>query len=112
MNELGHNTFLCERRYTMLDALANFWPKNCSWTQPLGGLFLWATLPNGFDTTRFLSEAIEHKVAFAPGIHFYPNRNGGANTMRLNFSYSLPQTIIEGVDRLGKTLAIALENIQ
>ena len=34
---------------------------------------------------------------------FHP-RGGGANTMRINFSYSSPEVIREGVTRLGITL--------
>ena len=50
-----------------------------------------------------LKRAIEKKVAFVPGASFHP-RGGGENTMRLNFSYSAPNLIREGVARLGLTL--------
>jgi 2-aminoadipate transaminase len=38
-----------------------------------------------------------------PGGPFHPN-GGGQNTMRLNFSFSSPDTIREGMTRLGLTL--------
>jgi len=38
-----------------------------------------------------------------PGAAFHPT-GGGENTMRLNFSYSDPDTIREGITRLGTTL--------
>jgi 2-aminoadipate transaminase len=50
-----------------------------------------------------LKRAIEKKVAFVPGEAFHP-RGGGKNTMRINFSYSSPDTIRAGVARLGMTL--------
>jgi 2-aminoadipate transaminase len=50
-----------------------------------------------------LKVAIERKVAFVPGISFHPD-GSGANTMRLNFSFSSPDTIREGMTRLGTTL--------
>lgn len=97
------------RRDTMLDALAEFWPDECSWTHPDGGLFLWAQVPKGVDTRDFLKQAVAEKVAYVPGVHFYPNEDGGFNAMRLNFSYCSPDTIVEGIRRLGlalkKTLA-------
>jgi DNA-binding transcriptional MocR family regulator len=93
-----------ERRDTMLDALAEFWPEECCWTHPDGGLFLWAQVPGGFDTREFLTQALEEKVAYVPGIHFYPNEDGGFDAMRLNFSYSSPDTIVEGIRRLGVAL--------
>jgi 2-aminoadipate transaminase len=38
-----------------------------------------------------------------PGGAFHP-RGGGENTMRINFSYSSPENIREGITRLGTTL--------
>jgi 2-aminoadipate transaminase len=97
-----------ERRDTMLDALAEFWPEGSSWTHPQGGLFLWARVPEPLDTLEFAKTAIAEKVAYVPGIHFYPNRDGGHNAMRLNFSYCPPETIVEGIRRLGVALKKAL----
>lgn len=93
-----------ERRDTMLDALAEFWPEGCSWTRPQGGLFLWACVPESIDTLEFLKDALAEKVAYVPGVNFYPNQDGGYNAMRLNFSYCPPETIVEGIRRLGTAL--------
>ena len=98
-----------ERRDTMLDALVEFWPEGCSWTRPQGGLFLWARVPESIDTTEFLKDALEEKVAYVPGVNFYPNQGGGHNAMRLNFSYCTPDLIVEGIRRLGLALRKALE---
>ncbi|MCX7854453.1 MAG: PLP-dependent aminotransferase family protein [Anaerolineae bacterium] len=97
-----------ERRDTMLDALAEFWPDGCSWTHPQGGLFLWARVPDSINTTEFLRRALEEKVAYVPGENFYPNGDGGFNAMRLNFSYCPPEQIVEGIRRLGVALKKAL----
>jgi 2-aminoadipate transaminase len=67
-------------------------------------MFLWLTLPEGLNTTRLLDRAIERQVAFVPGAAFYAN-GGGENTMRLNFSYSSPERIVEGVKRLAEVIA-------
>ncbi|TFG50237.1 MAG: aminotransferase class I/II-fold pyridoxal phosphate-dependent enzyme, partial [Anaerolineales bacterium] len=94
-----------KRRDTMVEALTEFWPAGCSWTNPEGGLFLWARVPESIDTDKFLREkALAEKVAYVPGINFYPNRDGGNNAMRLNFSYAPPDVIVEGVKRLGMAL--------
>ncbi len=98
-----------ERRDTMLDALAEFWPDGCSWTHPEGGLFLWARVPESIDTTLFFQDALKEKVAYVPGVNFYPNADGGHHAMRLNFSYSSPELIVEGIRRLGLALKKALE---
>jgi 2-aminoadipate transaminase len=89
-----------ERRNAMLDALARYFDDgDVRWTHPLGGLFLWMTMPQGIDTSDMLHEAIAEKVAYVPGVAFFPDGNGH-NTMRLNFSYCTPDVIAEGVRRM------------
>jgi len=94
-----------KRRDTMDEALTEFWPEECRWTRPEGGLFLYARLPEELDTEEFLNErALKENVAYVPGVHFFPNEDGGFNAMRLNFSYSTPDVIVEGIRRLGVAL--------
>jgi len=92
-----------ERRDVMLKALEEFMPDGTRWTHPKGGLFLWVSLPKGYDTNKIFPKAIEQKVAYVPGTAFHPN-GGGENTMRLNFSYSKPEIIYEGIQRLAKVV--------
>jgi len=92
-----------ERRDVMMDTMAETFPSEARWTHPQGGMFLWGILPEGMDAAEVLKVAIEKKVAFVPGFAFHPN-GGGENTMRLNFSYSKPEVIREGITRLGLTL--------
>ncbi len=99
-----------ERRDTMLEALAEFWPDGCCWTRPEGGLFLWAQVPGPINTQDFLEQALAENVAYVPGVHFYPNQDGGFDAMRLNFSYCPPETIVEGMRRLGVALKKALRD--
>jgi 2-aminoadipate transaminase len=92
-----------ERRDVMLEMMEEMFPPEVHWTRPLGGMFLWGILPEFMDAADVLKVAIERKVAFVPGAAFHAT-GGGANTMRLNFSYSSPDTIREGITRLGVTL--------
>jgi len=112
--EVGHGGFLDrhihlirsvykERRDIMLAALDSSFPHQMDWTQPQGGLFLWAIAPAGLDTTEVLKHAVEEKVAFVPGAPFHPDGRG-QNTMRLNFSNASPENIRDGIARLGKVL--------
>jgi 2-aminoadipate transaminase len=78
-------------------------PPGVHWTHPQGGLFLWATLPEGMDTTALFPEAVAEKVAYVPGVSFYPCGDV-SNTMRLNFSYSCPELITEGIHRLSNVI--------
>lgn len=92
-----------QKRDLMLKTLAEFMPAGVTWTHPQGGLFLWLTLPQGMDATKLLPKAIENKVAYVAGVDFYPDGNI-FNDMRLNFSYSTPEQIVEGLKRLAQTI--------
>jgi 2-aminoadipate transaminase len=92
-----------ERRDVMLEMMTELFPEEVRWTHPLGGMFLWGILPEDMDATDVFTLAVEKKVAFVPGASFHAN-GGGKNTMRLNFSYSNPDTIREGITRMGITL--------
>src|SRR3954454_2397636 len=92
------------RRDTMLDALAEHFPAQASWTHPAGGLFIWATLPDFIDTTDLLARALRENVAFVPGAAAYLDGRGH-NAMRLNFSAVDEGDIREGVRRIGKVVA-------
>jgi 2-aminoadipate transaminase len=102
-----HMKVICEvygrRRTLMLEALEEFFPGGVSWTKPQGGMFLWVTLPVGMNTTELLEIAVKQKVAFVPGVPFYPNE-GGENTMRLNFSNATDDALVEGMKRLGTSV--------
>ena len=92
------------RRDAMLDALRTYFPREAAWTQPEGGLFIWATLPDYIDTTDLLARALDENVAFVPGRAAYLDGRGGSS-MRLNFSGSDEAAIREGVRRIGKVVA-------
>ncbi len=98
-----------ERRDIMLEALAEYMPKGVHWTHPKGGLFLWVTLPKGYDTQRIFKAAVDAKVAFVPGGSFHP-MGGGENTMRLNFSNAKPELIKEGIKRLAKVVKTEIKS--
>ena len=91
------------RRDVMLDAMAEHFPREATWTHPEGGLFLWATLPDYIDTTDLLARAIEEQVAFVPGRAAFVDGRGGSS-MRLNFSGVGEDDIREGIRRLGEVI--------
>lgn len=93
-----------ERRDAMVEALEEYMPAGVRWTRPMGGLFLWVRTPEGIDTREFLHRATEAKVAYVPGFAFYPEGEGGAHAMRLNFSNAKPDLIRTGIERLGRAM--------
>ena len=96
------------RRDAMLDALAEFMPKEVHWTHPEGGLFVWATLPSYLDATAMLPRAIAKNVAYVPGEGFYAG-GFGKNNMRLNFSFVEPEKIRRGIELLSEVIRERME---
>ena len=88
----------------MQEALAASMPATVAWNRPAGGMFVWATLPEGTDATDVLARTIERKVAFVPGVAFYA-ANPARNTMRLSFVTVPEARLREGVAILGEALA-------
>ncbi|TWF95705.1 PLP-dependent aminotransferase family protein [Saccharopolyspora dendranthemae] len=92
-----------ERRDAMLTGLRAITPPGTTWTEPEGGMFVWARLPGAVDTAEVLREALHHDVAFVPGAAFQVSDPDRA-TMRLSFTTFSPEVIGEGLRRLAKAL--------
>ncbi|MFF7042472.1 PLP-dependent aminotransferase family protein [Streptomyces massasporeus] len=93
-----------DRRDAMLSGLAGALPEGSVWHRPEGGMFLWARLPEPYDTTALLPQVVRQNVAYVPGAPFYagtPDRT----TLRLCFVTQTPQEIGEGLRRLGEGLS-------
>ena len=91
------------KRDLMLSLLEEHMPSGVHWTRPEGGLFLFLTLPEGFDAVAFYDKALTAGVAYVAGEFFYPDRSG-KNTMRLNFSFMAPERMTEGLKLLADLL--------
>ncbi len=89
-----------EQSKSMLSAMQKHFPSFVSWTTPLGGMFMWATLHNGLAAMDLLEKTKEAKVLFVPGDPFYTSKQG-VNTLRLNYTNSHKEAIEEGIHRLG-----------
>lgn len=94
-----------KRRDAMLSALQTHFGPDAQWTQPQGGMFIWATLPDYIDTTDLLARALESEdVAFVPGRAAYLDGRG-ASSMRLNFAGVSEERIAEAVKRIGSVVS-------
>ncbi len=69
------------------------------WTKPEGGLFVWLTLPKGFDTMEMFEFAKEKKVYYIPGQAFTTD-DTPSTSMRLSFCLPPEEKIREGIKRL------------
>ena len=87
----------------MLEGIKAHFPKDCKYTQPEGGLFVWVTLPGGADAQALVKRTVaEQKVAFVPGQPFFVDPDEGKSCIRMNFSSNPPEKIAEGTEKLGK----------
>ena len=91
------------KRDLLLSLLEKHMPEGVTWTHPEGGLFLFLTMPDGFDAVKFYDTALDAGVAYVAGEFFHPDRSG-KNTMRLNFSFMSPERITEGIRLLADLL--------
>lgn len=90
------------KQEAMLEALKAYFPKSFFFTQPEGGMFVWAEGPEGFDSLACYEKAIEKKVAYVPGRFFYTREGDGLGTMRLNFTNSSVEQIHTALKVLGE----------
>jgi len=92
-----------EQCEAMIKAMETYLPKDITFTRPEGGMFLWASLPEGQSAKDLFDRAIKKKVAFVPGDPFYTDGRV-ANTMRLNYTNASIEVIEEGIRRIGELL--------
>ena len=89
----------------MLSGLKENLPDFITLTEPQGGLFIWATIPERFDMNSFCKEAVLRKVAVVPGNAFCADDNAVSHSFRLNFSTPTDEQIDKGVKILGAAAA-------
>ncbi|NOZ77645.1 MAG: PLP-dependent aminotransferase family protein [Acidobacteria bacterium] len=91
-------TAYAERRDTMDQALSDGEVSGLAWTKPRGGFYFWCRLPREVERSRLLNEAADAGVAYLPGDACFAEPPADA-FVRLNFSYSSPERIRDGVVR-------------
>jgi 2-aminoadipate transaminase len=97
-----------ERRDALLDAAEEHLSEWFEWDVPPGGMFVWMRARTGegipaINTNDLYHYAVQEKVAFVPSSVF--DFEGNLTTaMRVNFSRSSPEVIIEGVRRLRRAV--------
>jgi 2-aminoadipate transaminase len=113
----AHHKMICdlyrERRDTMIESIDKFFPEGTKRTFPDGGLFTWAQLPGGINTTALLEESVNNpdvKVVFVAGEGFFTEGGGkGSNCMRISFGSVSCEKIRFGIERLGNLICSKLK---
>ena len=100
-------TAYAERRDTMDRALNAGSIPGLAWTKPRGGFYFWCRLPKEVERSRLLAEAADTGVAYLPGDACFAEPP--ADTfVRLNFSYSSPEQIGDGIERFLESVRRAM----
>lgn len=99
------------RKDLMVSALEKYLPSEVHFNNPEGGFFLWLTMPQGFDSTKFLQESLipNSNVSFVPSANLVPSKQL-MNAARLNFTNVNDKDIETGVEMLGQQLKLALQS--
>ncbi|MBB6215394.1 2-aminoadipate transaminase [Anaerosolibacter carboniphilus] len=108
----AHHKKICdlyrERRDVMIECIDKFFPKETKRIFPDGGLFTWAELPGGINTTELLVESTMNpdvKVSYVAGEGFFTEEGGmGRNCMRISFGGVTPEKIRIGAEKLGNLI--------
>lgn len=99
----GLKTIYGRKCKLMLQEMDKHFAKSVTYTRPEGGLFIWATLPEGIDMMDFCKKAgMEYKVAIVPGSAFTVKDGAPTQSFRLNFSMPSDEQIIKGIKILGE----------
>ncbi|MBQ6621585.1 MAG: PLP-dependent aminotransferase family protein [Mogibacterium sp.] len=89
--------------HAMISAMEKYLPADVKFTRPEGGMFMWATLPEGKTAMDLFYKALDKGVVFVPGIPFYAGQPSD-RTLRLNFTNETPENIELGVKRLAEAM--------
>jgi len=95
--------FYKTKRDFMLQALDKYFPGEVQWNRPLGGFFIFITLPHYMDAEKILVNAVENNVAFVAGRPFFVD-DTGCNTMRLSYAQSTNEEIEQAIQVLGQII--------
>ena len=101
------NAALKAKRDAMLAALEAHLGNYCSWSRPVGGLFIWVRLPDGLDTEALAAAAAERGVAYKPGSEYHV---AGREIPFIRLAFGFPEigAIETGIARLGESIREAM----
>jgi len=92
------------KRDAMVSALQKYMPPTFQFEVQKGGMFVWGRFTDKKDTGAMFRRAVEAKVAYLPGAHFFADSKSveAQRTMRLSYSSVTLEEIECGVKALGE----------
>ena len=86
----------------LCDALDEHFGECVEFQRPVGGIYLWVTLPEGVDTDRLFQVALEQGVEINPGSQWTVDGEANKHRLRLCFGHPSIDTIRDGIARLAE----------
>ncbi|MCL2009210.1 MAG: PLP-dependent aminotransferase family protein [Synergistaceae bacterium] len=78
-------------------------PLGVTWVKPQGGFFYWLNV-GGVNSDELAVRALDKNVAILPGAPFCIDPEAGIHSARVNYTFSQPDVIEEGVSRLAQAI--------
>lgn len=88
----------------MLQSMDAQFDKRVSYTRPDGGLFLWCTLPEKYDSMDLARLCLDKGVAFVPGCSFMVDDTAPCPSFRLNYSTPSDDELEKGISILSNAI--------
>jgi len=88
---------LASKTDTLCAALDEHFGAAAEYTAPVGGIYLWVTLPENVDTDRLYHAALGQGVEINPGSQWSVDGEANKNRMRLCFGHPSEQSIKDGI---------------
>jgi 2-aminoadipate transaminase len=84
----------------IVEALDEHFGAAAEYTAPVGGIYIWVTLPENVDSRKLATAAAGEGIAINPGPEWTVYGDQNKNRMRLCFGHPTIENIREGVARL------------
>lgn len=95
-----------ERMMALIEVFDEKLPKNCSYIKPLGGYFVWITLPENTDAVDFIKFCVEkYKIVFIQGNRF-SKQNSFKNNVRITFAFYEADIIREALEKFCEAIQV------
>jgi len=91
---------LKDKATALCDALDEHFGASVIYDRPVGGIYLWVTLPESVDTDRLYQVALKAGVEINPGSQWTVDGAANKHRMRLCFGHPTIPNIREGIARL------------
>ena len=92
------------RRDIALAALSQYMPSDMKWTYPMGGFFIWLSLPKNVFAQEVKRLALQEGVSVSAGEGFFVNPVDGEHNLRITYSRAKPEEIGTGIKILAQVI--------